>query len=67
MASMPYTSYTTRIMPKAPALTTATACSKALTGAGATMAMGSHPCSGTNAAFTPNPAINKTNARVKLV
>ena len=48
----------TRTMPKAPALTTATACSSALTGAGATIAWGSQPCSGTSAAFTPRPMIS---------
>jgi hypothetical protein len=47
-----------RTMPKAPALTTATACSSADTGAGATIASGSQPCSGTSAALTPRPAIS---------
>ena len=56
--SAPYTSYTIRTMPNAPAFTTATACSSALTGAGATMALGSQPCSGTIAAFTPRPSMN---------
>jgi hypothetical protein len=49
-----------RTMPKAPALTTATACSRALTGAGATMAAGSQPCSGTSAALTPSPPMSST-------
>jgi hypothetical protein len=49
-----------RTMPKAPALTTATACSRALTGAGATMAAGSQPCSGTMAALTPSPPMSST-------
>ena len=40
---------------KTPALTTATACSSALTGTGATIARGSQPCSGITAAFdAPN-------------
>ena len=57
--SIPYTSYTTRTIPNAPALTTATACRSALTGAGATIDCGSQPCSGNNAALTPNPATSK--------
>ena len=37
---------------KTPVLTTATACSRALTGIGAIIAAGSQPCSGMTAAFT---------------
>jgi len=49
-----------RTNPKAPALTTATAWSRALTGVGATIAVGSHPWSGITAAFTPQPSTNST-------
>ena len=42
-------------MAKAPDLTTATACSSAVTGVGATEAAGSHPWNGKIAALTPNP------------
>ncbi len=35
--------------------TTATACSRAVTGVGATDAFGSHPWNGNTAAFTPKP------------
>ena len=38
-------------MAKTPAFTTATACSKALTGVGATIAAGNHLCTGMTAAF----------------
>ena len=42
-------------MANTPALTTATACSSALTGVGATIAAGSQGCSGISAALpTPN-------------
>ena len=51
----PNTKATTRTMPKTPALTTATACSSALTGVGATIADGSQLCSGMTAAFTLTP------------
>ena len=47
-------------MAKTPALTTATACNKALTGVGATMAAGSHRWKGINAAF-PIPNTNSAN------
>jgi hypothetical protein len=50
--------------PKAPAFTTATAWRRALTGAGATMAMGSHPCTGKRAAFTETPA-RRTRKRAR--
>jgi hypothetical protein len=52
-------------MPNAPAFTTATACNKAETGAGATMACGSQPCNGTMAALTPTPAISRKNITFK--
>ena len=42
---------TTFRMVKTPALTTATACSSALTGVGATIAAGSQKCSGITAAL----------------
>ena len=41
--------------PKTPAFTTATAWSKALTGVGATIAVGNHSWIGIIAAFTPKP------------
>ncbi len=44
-----------RMMANAPALTTATACSSAVTGVGATDTVGSHACTGKSAAFTPKP------------
>ena len=53
-------------MPNAPALTTATACSSALTGAGATIACGSHPWNGTMAAFTPSPAMSSAKIATRL-
>ena len=40
---------------KAPDLTTATACRSAVTGVGATEALGSHPWKGKTAAYTPKP------------
>ena len=43
------------MMAKAPDFTTATAWSSAVTGVGATLALGSHPWNGKIAAFTPNP------------
>ena len=52
-------------MPKTPALTTATACSRALTGVGATIAIGSQPCSGMIAALTPKPIMKQTNSTVR--
>ena len=42
-------------MAKMPALTTATACSSAVTGVGATPAEGSQAWKGNTAAFTPKP------------
>ena len=36
----------------------------ALTGAGATIACGSQPCSGTSAALTPRPAISSTKMAI---
>src|SRR5690625_1665890 len=59
--STPKTLWITRTMPNTPALTTATACSTALTGAGATIATGNQPCTGTSAALTPRPAISAAN------
>ena len=44
-----------RITAKAPDLTTATACSRAVTGVGATEAAGSQPWKGKIAALTPKP------------
>ena len=64
--SMPKTSYTTRWIAKAPALTTATACSSADTGAGATIALGSQPCSGTRAALTPKPTTSAANSSTRV-
>ena len=46
---------------KAPALTTATACSSAVTGVGATAALMSQLCMGQMAAFTPQPTKASTN------
>ena len=51
-----------RITANTPELTTATACSSAVTGVGATEAVGSHSCSGNTAALAPNPKNPKTNA-----
>ena len=48
---MPKMKTTTLRMAKTPALTTATACSSALTGVGATIAAGSQKCSGITAAL----------------
>jgi formate hydrogenlyase subunit 3/multisubunit Na+/H+ antiporter MnhD subunit len=45
----------------------ATACSSALTGAGAAMAAGSQPCSGTSAALAPSPAMNSAKMIRRLV
>ena len=42
-------------MANAPAFTTATACSSAVTGVGATPAWGSQELNGLTAAFTPKP------------
>ena len=49
--SIPKMSTATFRMVKTPALTTATACSNALTGVGATIAAGSQKCSGITAAL----------------
>ena len=49
-------------MPNTPALTTATACSSAETGVGATIALGSQLCSGITAAFTPTPPVSRANS-----
>ena len=46
---------------KAPALTTATACSRAVTGVGATLAAGSQSWKGKMAALTPKPRKPSTN------
>ena len=46
---------------KAPALTTATACSSAVTGVGATAALMSQLCMGQMAALTPQPTKASTN------
>lgn len=59
-ASTPKTSWSTRTIPNTPALTTATAWSSAETGAGATIASGSQPCSGNSAALTPSPPTSST-------
>ena len=45
-----------------PALTTATACSRAVTGVGAAQARGSQALSGNTAAFTPKPKKVARNA-----
>ena len=45
-----------------PALTTATACSSAVTGVGAAQARGSHALRGNTAAFTPKPKKVARNA-----
>ena len=50
-----------RITANAPALTTATACKSAVTGVGATLAVGSQPCSGKIAALTPKPRKPRVN------
>ena len=50
-------------MANTPDLTTATACSSAVTGVGATPAVGSQPCSGQMALFTPKPKNINRNAR----
>ena len=51
MQSAPKTNRVTRTTAKTPVLTTATACSSALTGVGATIAAGSQPWSGIRAHF----------------
>ena len=51
----PKLKYVTRMMANTPLLTTATACSSAVTGVGATEASGSHAWNGKTAAFTPKP------------
>jgi hypothetical protein len=56
----PNTNARTRIIPKTPAFTTATACSSALTGVGATMAAGSQAWRGMTADFTATPPTNRT-------
>ena len=58
----PKTNSITRITPNAPALTTATAWSSALTGVGATIAAGSQLCSGMTAALTLTPPMSRTNS-----
>ena len=50
-----------RITANTPALTTATACSRAVTGVGATPAVGSQLWKGNTAAFTPKPKKPSTN------
>ena len=51
----PKLKYVTRMMANTPLLTTATACSSAVTGVGATDASGSHTWNGKTAALTPKP------------
>ncbi len=51
----------TFITVKTPALTTATACSSALTGVGATIAAGSQRCTGMTAAL-PTPKTNSPSS-----
>ena len=51
----PKLKYVTRMIANTPLLTTATACSSAVTGVGATEASGSHTWNGKTAAFTPKP------------
>jgi len=51
---------------KTPTFTTATACNRALTGVGATMAEGSHECTGTIAAL-PMPSKKRKNITVSIV
>ena len=52
----PKLKYVRRMIANTPDLTTATACSSAVTGVGATEAFGSQACIGKTAAFTPKPA-----------
>ena len=59
--SVPKAKYTRRMQAKAPALTTATACSSAVTGVGATAALMSQLCMGQMAALTPQPTKASTN------
>ena len=59
MVAGPKINMDTRIIPNTPALTTATACRRALTGVGAAMAVGSQLCKGMMEAFTPTPAIKR--------
>ena len=58
----PNTNTPTRTIPNTPALTTATACSNAETGVGATIALGSQLCNGITPAFTPTPPASSTNS-----
>ena len=58
---VPKTKNTIRRMEKTPTLTTATPCRKLLTGVGATIAAGSHPCSGMTAALA-NPKTSSTSS-----
>jgi hypothetical protein len=60
MASGPNTNRKTRTVANTPAFTTATACKRALTGVGATMAAGSQLCRGMTA-FLAKP--NRNNAK----
>ena len=63
--STPKTDVIVRTMQKTPTFTTATAWSRALTGVGATMAAGSHACSGIRAALAkPN---TKRSRRIAAV
>ena len=61
ISSGPKTQPVSRSTPKAPALTTATAWSSALTGLGATIAAGSQAWSGRTAALTPTPTRKMAN------
>jgi hypothetical protein len=63
----PKTKASTRIMAKTPAFTTATACSRALTGVGATMAAGSQAWRGMTADFTATPVTNRANRTASVV
>ena len=59
--SRPYTSWATRTMENTPTLTTATACSRAETGVGATMAAGSQEWKGMMPALAkPNTSMTRS-------
>ena len=65
--SGPNTYQVSRITAKAPAFTTATAWRRAVTGVGATDAVGSQYVSGKTAAFVPKPKNPNRNAACQMM
>ena len=65
-AAGPRTKPMARAKPKTPALTTATACSSAETGVGATIAEGSQACSGMIPDFVPKPSAMRANTATSM-